>query len=225
MPTNQNKTYKVRDYVSLKALAFEQMLHQADYANGETVMDIKYKEWYFLVYLDDCGTLTLKYDGKGRRQGCRTFMFMGQMWLFILQDLLEEYDAPVKFESYIDMTKYNDSLELESGQEVARLEDGLRNLVVTVEVRGEVRIEYKGTTYSTASSMPKRLLQLIHDGKADSKHGVYIEDNNWFEVFVWDNKNNVLEWTGYSDVVDIEGNNEEQMKAFLTDCLDIYLSL
>jgi len=119
----------------------------------------------------------------------------------------------------------NDSMELDSGQEIARLYD--EDLCATLEVRGEVDVIYRGREYRTAGKFPETLTKLFHEGKADRKHGVEVIDNNWFEVFVWnvkknDNDRETLEWTGIADVADAEGMTPEEIRGMLSDTLEEY---
>ena len=119
----------------------------------------------------------------------------------------------------------NDSMELNSGQEIARLYDN--ELCATLEVLGDVDVLYRGREYRAAGKFPKTLTKLFHEGKADRKHGVEVIDNNWFEVFVWnvkknDNGRETLEWTGISDVADAEGMTPEEIRRMLSDTLEEY---
>lgn len=125
------------------------------------------------------------------------------------------------FECYIDLTDINDSMELESGQEIARYEkDGF---VVTLEVHGDVRVIYDDTSYRSVHSMPEELIEMFHNGTAGTNPDVYIDMNNWFEVFFWERKDNILVWTGLSDVVDYEKSSPEELESLLKDCYTDYL--
>lgn len=122
----------------------------------------------------------------------------------------------------IDLTDINDSMELDSGQEVARYDKD--DFCVTIEVKGSVRVIYKDEVYKTASKMPDELLKLFHDGKADDNPGVYIDMNNWFESLFWKrNEKNELEWTGFSDVEYCEGLEPKTLEKYTKDCYDSYL--
>lgn len=120
-----------------------------------------------------------------------------------------------------DLSNINDSMELESGQEIARLiKDGY---AVTIEVRGEVRVVYDGDTYRDVSQFPDELVKMFHDGSAYDSDDVYIDMNNWFEAFFLEVKGGSMEWTGYSDTVDCETLSKDEIKAFITDCLEMFL--
>lgn len=128
------------------------------------------------------------------------------------------WDKP-KFESYIDLRDINDSMELDSGREIARLEKG--KYVVTLEVRGEVRVCYKDSIYTCASDMPKELLQMFHDWKPEYEEIVDCRMNNWFEVFLWKKgKDGELYWRGISDICDAENEDEESIRKSLEEYLD-----
>lgn len=122
----------------------------------------------------------------------------------------------------VDLSGINTSMELDSGQELARLYDG--DLCATLKVVGDVVVFYKDEIYKTPSQFPEELMKLFHDGKADNKHGVDTAFNNWFEVFVWkvvkDNKgNDKLDFAGLCDVVDAEGNTPDEIRGLLADCI------
>ena len=125
------------------------------------------------------------------------------------------------FSYTIDLTNINDSMELDSEQEVARYDKD--HFCVTLEVRGSVRVIYKNEVYKSASQMPDELLQLFHDGKADEEHEVYMDMNNWFESFFWEwDEKKKLVWTGFCDVEDCGGLNPEKLEKYLKDCYDSY---
>lgn len=120
----------------------------------------------------------------------------------------------------VDLSDINTSMELDSAQELARLYDG--DMFATLDVRGDVRVNYEGKLYKTPSRFPEKLKKLFHDGKADSKHGVEIAYNNWFELFVWkivkdDKGNEKLDFTGLSNVVDAEGMTPDEIREMLAE--------
>ena len=123
-----------------------------------------------------------------------------------------------------DLFSINDSMEVESGTELARLDTGEK--VVTLEIRGEVRVKYRDIVYKTPAQFPKELQDFFH--KADySSHDIPdadtldIIDNNWAEVFLWKKgKNGTLNWTGSSDVIDLGGfDNPADIYNFLYETL------
>lgn len=111
----------------------------------------------------------------------------------------------------IDMSIINDSMELDSNQVIATLE--VDDILLSLEVRGETRVEYKGVIYYTPSEFPKELKTLIHASSWWMNHeDVQVYFNNWFEVFD--------EGQHWSDVVDAEQLDEDGLKELL---LDIYV--
>lgn len=125
-----------------------------------------------------------------------------------------------KFECYVDLTHVNDSLELESGQEIAVYEND--TFVVRLEVCGDVRVIYKDTSYRSVHAMPEELVQIIHDGKVYERDDVYVDMNNWFEVFFDVKTDDGLRWSEWSDVVDCENMNPGEIEEFLKDCMKDY---
>jgi len=77
----------------------------------------------------------------------------------------------------------NDSMELDSGQCVASLE--VDDLLVCVNVEGYVRVVFENSVYKAPSQFPDELKQLFHDGKAEDDERVFIDNNNWFESFIY----------------------------------------
>lgn len=126
------------------------------------------------------------------------------------------------FESYVDMTGINNSMELDSGIEVARhtrtTPKGI--LVATLEIRGDVRVYYKDGTYRCASQMPEELLAMFHDWKPEYSESVNVVNNNWPEVFLWTKEDDKLVWTGESEVADAEGMTAAEIERLLSDYID-----
>ena len=82
----------------------------------------------------------------------------------------------------------NDSMELDSGQIVATLETS--DLLVEIRVEGYVRVVFNDEVYKASSQMPQELIDLFHNGgeeyeKALEDGRLYIDDNNWFESFIY----------------------------------------
>lgn len=81
-----------------------------------------------------------------------------------------------------------DSMELDSGQVVATLETS--DLLVEIRVEGYVRVVFNDEVYKASSQMPQELIDLFHCGgmkyeKALEDGRLYIDDNNWFESFIY----------------------------------------
>lgn len=80
----------------------------------------------------------------------------------------------------------NDSMELDSGTTIAdmNLSDKSDKWHLHIGVYGDVVVDYKDERYKSSSRMPEELIQLFHDGNANSENGVEIIMNNWFEIFI-----------------------------------------
>lgn len=98
---------------------------------------------------------------------------------------------------YVGKEEFRDSMLLESGTIVAELKTPDYNCII--KVAGEVRVVYKNTAYRSFESFPEELKELFRKGKAYNNKDVFIDDNNWFELFI---DNNDDTWTGWSEVVD-----------------------
>ena len=129
----------------------------------------------------------------------------------------------------------NDSMELESGQSVAEL-NVKDEVLIDLRVEGDVRVVFEDQVYKCSSQMPDELIDLFHKGGDEYQNALesgrlYIDDNNWFEVFVYTKnpnyKGNESEpkwiWTGISDVVDGGWDNPAEVFSFLLDCYDEYI--
>ena len=127
----------------------------------------------------------------------------------------------VKFTCVADINDINDSMEVESGTTFARLEKG--KYVVTLEVKGDVRVLYKDEIYKTPCRFPEELAKMFHDGTAWGNPKIEIAYNNWGEIFISEKKGNVIKWTGISDVVDDFPFTEERARQDLEEYLDQYI--
>lgn len=128
----------------------------------------------------------------------------------------------VEFKNFIDLTNINDSMELDSGSVIAELKKD--NYMLELRVCGEVRVNFKDERYACASAMPEKLLRLFHNGKAYEDDRVSVIDNNWFEVFLYEWKDDMWVWTGSSDVWDCEGYDEQGLRGEMEDMLDEWVS-
>lgn len=123
------------------------------------------------------------------------------------------------------------SLLFDCGTEICYLDFG--NIGLSLMVNGEVKIidENTGDVYKNYLQYPKKLVELIKNGKDIENYGYIIDMNNWFEMFVDkidENGNGIEEF--FYEVVDIEGkldNNSlrrslfEIMIRFINDYIDI----
>ena len=94
------------------------------------------------------------------------------------------------FEVYEDLTQIKDAMQLDSNTELCTYISADKKFAVTIEVRGEVEVDYNGKNYRQASDMPNDLLELLGDPNnwysGNEDEGLYVSNNNWFEIFVWD---------------------------------------
>lgn len=121
------------------------------------------------------------------------------------------------FESFIDLSNINTSMELDSTQSVAELTD--KNFMLEIRVCGEVKVYFDDDIFKCASQMPDELLQLFHEGKAYEDERVGVVDNNWFEAFLYEKDGDGWVWTGSSDVVDCEGMTNDRLKEMMQEII------
>lgn len=122
--------------------------------------------------------------------------------------------------------KYNsklDSMCYDSGIILASCD--IDDFKISIEVRGEVNVDYKSETYRHASDMPKELLNGFMDDSYSQDiflslvDDIYIYQNNWYEVFIYDNEGMFLN-SFVKDFIPEKENIGEYMKDVLKDFLD-----
>ena len=88
-----------------------------------------------------------------------------------------------------DLSKYVDSLLFESGTQIAyaNFQKGKNKVYVSLEVRGQINIDYKGEIYTNPEEYPDELINLIKSGKIYFDDNVYMNLNNWFEYIYTEN--------------------------------------
>lgn len=131
-----------------------------------------------------------------------------------------DYSKIANFKQFIDLKDVVDSMMLDSSQVVA--EATIDGIEISLEVRGDVKVAFNpngignGTDdiYRTYSEMPEELKDLIKSGEVFESDKVYIDDNNWFEIF-W-NKDGY--W--HSDVIDAEKSTADDIKRIMLDVYD-----
>lgn len=134
----------------------------------------------------------------------------------------------LEFNSKFDLTNINDSMELDSGQTVAQLRIKLdadnpnhddTDVLITLEVQGDVKVFYKNEMYKCASQMPDELIKIFHDGYEDPEAiGLNVCENNWFEIYIEEDGQCVL-----SDVACPEGMNNIEMLSMMLDVYKEYV--
>lgn len=169
---------------------------------------------------------------------------LGGEWYAEWEGLLEVFDTLIDAASGVDTEKgvtvvefscpsdigqINDSMQLDSGQELITLAgyvDG-KTVTVSVKVHGEVRVIFRDQVYKAASQMPKELLDCYAKGKnpeqvalSDGKQyetPYYCDNNNWLEedITIFGPVSIIKET---SDVVDVpEDNSYEGWKKVLIE--------
>lgn len=132
----------------------------------------------------------------------------------------------VEFKSFIDLSKINDSMELDSETVVAELVKD--DFMLELRVNGYVDVEFEEdgdtTSYSCASNMPDELIEMFHTGEAYEDDRVNIIENNWFELFLYEKKGNMWDYTGSSDIWDCENMTDEELKNEMECILDEWVS-
>lgn len=116
-----------------------------------------------------------------------------------------------------NLSQYVDSMLFDSGECIAEMEcelDGGGLCTISLEVRGEVRVDFDGNRYHEPSGFPEELKKLIKEYHMwDCDDRVYVDMNNWFEyMYTVDNER----WNSYSDGVmcewDISKGTPEDIK-------------
>ena len=103
------------------------------------------------------------------------------------------------FECSNNLGQYVDSMLFESGTCIAEMECECDNgfiCTVTLEVRGEIGVDFNGVRYRHPSEFPPALRELIETtpGWWDIEDNVYIDMNNWFE-YMYTLKDDVYQYT------------------------------
>lgn len=125
--------------------------------------------------------------------------------------------AALQFYLHEDLTNVADSMELDSGTEIATLYFG--DSEAAILVCGEVRVTYKDEVYRKASEFPEELKEIIRAGHVFDHEDVYIGNNNWFAIQFRDG----TEWDPNDDVVDVEGLSKQEIFSLMWDALSSHL--
>ena len=83
-----------------------------------------------------------------------------------------------------ELSQYVDSMLFDSGERIAEMvfEDNGFSCTISLEVRGEVRVEFDGTTYRYPSEFPLSLKENIKNNPGWwCDPDLFVENNNWFE--------------------------------------------
>lgn len=109
----------------------------------------------------------------------------------------------VSFKCEEDLSKYVDSMLFDSNTVIATMEceNGDEKVLIELMVRGEVRVVYKGNTYTSPCDFPAELKEKIkaNPGWWDDED-TYIDFSNWFE-YMYDH---TIDGKTYSDGIMFE---------------------
>lgn len=119
------------------------------------------------------------------------------------------------YTQYEDMKPIKDSMQFDSDTEICEYTPADKKVKITIEVRGEVGITYNDEVYKKPSEFPQEVKEIIQNGDLWNTDEVYVGNNNWFELFFWDEEGNFLD----SDVVDIEGMSPEELCDYCEEVL------
>ena len=139
------------------------------------------------------------------------------------------YENGIRFHQDIDMRNIKDSMQLDSEQIIASLEAGEKR--ATLEVRGDVKVwwnpyvgdpdypsPYDGEYYTYPSEFPEELKDLIKtENYWETDERVGVSENNWFELFIYRDKEDRCPM---ATVVDVEGYNGAQIFEMMLDALE-----
>ena len=119
-----------------------------------------------------------------------------------------------------ELSQYVDSMLFDSGEQIAEMvfEDNGKEIYISLEVRGDVKVFFNEQTYRYPSEFPEELKEIIkgHPILWDCEDDIFVDMNNWFEyIFEVDGK--------YSDVIMCEwdiskGTSEDIKREMLEIC-------
>lgn len=89
-----------------------------------------------------------------------------------------------KLELYYELNEIIDSMLFSSGDTICTLFVGDEK--ISIEVQGEVRVNYKDEPYYDVSEFPSELVKLFESGDAYDDDDVVLDSNNWFECCYFD---------------------------------------
>ena len=116
-----------------------------------------------------------------------------------------------KFKLCVNLRDCVDSLLFNKGTQIAIYVT--KDNYVSLEVYGDVALEYKDEIYHSVDEMPKELISMIKAGKVWDCEEVCIKSNNWFEyVHVL---NNVVQPDDYVCEEDISKMTADELKVTL----------
>ena len=141
----------------------------------------------------------------------------------------------VDFECVENLGDYAESMLYDSDTVVASMiyRHPLRDISLVLSVRGEVRVHFKGQTYTKPSDFPKELRELIikHPGHWDaaaeaSCSPVFVDCNNWFEFIYQESKpfSNKSYTDGITCGLNLEDMTAEQLQKEMIKLCEMIIS-
>ena len=96
-----------------------------------------------------------------------------------------------------DLSKYTTSMLFDSGSSIASAEFSYKGIkhCVTLNICGEISVNYKGENYKRVEDFPEELVELIKKNPNDfdvCSDDVFVWNNNWFEYLEEDNLDGVI---------------------------------
>lgn len=122
----------------------------------------------------------------------------------------------IEFTCDDNLKQYTDSMLFDSGTVVASLDCEVNDhrIEIFLEVRGEVKIDYKGSRYRYPSDFPSELKEQIKTNPFwfTDTEDLEIDMNNWFEYIYDDTVGGKTYSDGIMCEIDFSNYTEEEMK-------------
>lgn len=117
------------------------------------------------------------------------------------------------FNNYVDLTNIADSMLLSSNTIIASYENPSTEVYLELRVQGIVDVYYKDEEYRDPADFPQELKDAIQKMPLFEIPDLYVSNNNWFELFVYDKEGEFVS----SDVVDVENQTPDQIKKLMLE--------
>lgn len=117
------------------------------------------------------------------------------------------------FNSYVDLTNIADSMLISSNTIIASYENPSTEVYLELRVQGIVDVYYKDKEYRDPADFPQELKDAIQKMSLFEIPDLYVSNNNWFELFVYDKEGEFVS----SDVVDVENQTPDQIKELMLE--------
>lgn len=127
---------------------------------------------------------------------------------------MPKFEETCKFELMRHLSQCTTSMAFEPDTVIATY--GNERLLVSLEVQGEIEVEYQGTIYHHPKLMPTKLLQALEDEEQDPE--INIESNNWFCYVIA--RNNIVDGDDIICDDDIAHMTNDQLRKRLAEIRD-----